>query len=208
MVDRNAPQRSANGADLYSKLVLLTGLRLLVGTALLVATAVLTLGSESFAGGVESYLYAIIGALYVASLVSVLLLRRRLFLRGLAHVHIFADLVAATGLVYLTGGVESIFTILYPLAIVNAAIGLGRRGAVIGAVGASVAFCSLTFGMETGVLPPAAAYLLRPPIPTGRLLLNVLLNLSAFLLSGALASFLAEQLQGARIELREREKRL
>jgi len=55
---------------------------------------------------------------------------------------------------------------------------------------------------------PAAAYLLRAPLPTGRLLLNIVLNLSAFLLSGALAAFLAEQLQGARTELREREKRL
>src|SRR4051812_41212443 len=201
-------QGSAPRADLYNKLVLLTGVRLLVGTALLVATAVLTLGNESFPRAVETYLYAIIGSLYVASLVSVLLLRRRLFLRGLAHVHIFADLAAATGLVYLTGGVESIFTILYPLAIVNAAIGLGRRGAVIGALGASIAFSGLTFGMEAGVLPPAAAYLLRPPIPVSRLLLSVLLNLSAFLLAGALAAFLAEQLQGARTELREREKRL
>jgi two-component system sensor histidine kinase PilS (NtrC family) len=62
--------------------------------------------------------------------------------------------------------------------------------------------------MESGLLTPAAAYLLRPPLPLGRLLLNVVLNISAFLLAGALASFLAEQLQGARIELREREKRL
>src|SRR5256885_9061369 len=195
MVDGSAvsQERSAFPADLYGKLVLLTGVRLLVGTALLVATAVLTLGTESFPRNVETYLYAIIGAFYVAALVSVLVLRRRRFLTGLAHFHIFADLAAATGLVYLTGGVESIFTILHPLAIVNAAIGLGRRGAVIGAVGASLAFCGLTFGMETGVLRPAAAYLLRPPIPVGHLLLNVLLNLSAFLLSGALAAFLAEQ---------------
>ncbi|TMB31667.1 MAG: hypothetical protein E6J61_09560, partial [Deltaproteobacteria bacterium] len=165
------PERSAKGADLYSKLVLLTGVRLLVGTALLVATAVITVGSENFPRGVETYLYAIVGALYVASLFSVLVLRRRRFLRGLAHLQIVTDLAAATGLVYLTGGVESIFTILYPLAIVNAAIGLGRRGAVIGAVGASAIFCGLTFGMESGFLAPAASYLLRPPIPLGRLLL-------------------------------------
>src|SRR3954463_15941901 len=200
-------QRFALGADLYGKLVLLTGVRLLVGTALLVATAIL-LGSESVPRSVEIYLYGIIGALYVASLVSVLFLRRRLFLRGGRHLQICADLAAATGLVYLTGGVESIFTILYPLAIVNGAIGLGRRGAIVGAIGASTLFCGLTFGMESGLLMPAAAYQLRAPLPTGRLLLNIVLNLSAFLLSGALAAFLAEQLQGARIELREREKRL
>jgi len=212
MVDGAASQdKSAPPPYLYRKLVLLTGVRLLVGTALLVATAVLTLGgqgTESFPGSVETYLYVIVGALYVASLVSVLFLRRRRFLSGLAHLHIYADLVAATGLVYLTGGVESIFTILYPLAIVNAAIGLGRRGAVIGAIAASVAFCGLTFGMESGLLPAAATYLLRPPLPIGRLILNVVLNLSAFLLAGALAAFLAEQLAGARTQLRERERRL
>src|SRR3954465_11271530 len=89
-------QRFAFPADLYGKLVLLTGVRLLVGTALLVATAVLTLGTESFPRHVETYLYAIIGAFYVAALVSVLVLRRRRFLTGLAHFHIFADLAAAT----------------------------------------------------------------------------------------------------------------
>src|SRR3954462_15973887 len=109
-------QRFALGADLYGKLVVLTGVRLLVGTALLVATAIL-LGSGSVPRSVEVHLYGSIGALYVASLVSVLFLRRRLFLRGVAQLQNRANLAAATGLVYLTSGVESIFTILYPLAI-------------------------------------------------------------------------------------------
>ena len=60
--------------DLYRKLVLLTGIRLLVGTALLVATAVLSLGRDAFPSGVEAYLYCIIAGLYVASLISVVLL--------------------------------------------------------------------------------------------------------------------------------------
>jgi len=136
----------AKPPDLYRKLVLLTGIRLLVGTALLVATALLSLGGEPFPRGIESWLYAIIGGLYVASLISVFLLRQRRFLRGLAHAHIAADVLAATGLVYLTGGAESVFTILYPLAIVNGAIGLGRRGAVLGAAAASLGFVALVTG--------------------------------------------------------------
>jgi len=198
----------AKPPDLYRKLVLLTGIRLLVGTALLVATALLSLGGEPFPRGIESWLYAIIGGLYVASLISVFLLRQRRFLRGLAHAHIAADVLAATGLVYLTGGAESVFTILYPLAIVNGAIGLGRRGAVLGAAAASLGFVALVIGQEHGVLLPAASYLERSPLPPGRLALTLLLNLSAFLLAGALAAFLAEQLRGARSELAERETQL
>jgi two-component system, NtrC family, sensor histidine kinase PilS len=194
--------------DLYRKLVLLTGIRLLVGTALLVATAVLSLGPEAFPRGVEAYLYWIIAGLYVASLISVVLLRERRFLRGLAHAHIAADVLAATGLVYLTGGPESIFTILYPLAIVNGTIGLGRRGAVLGACAASLGFCGLVWGMESGLIVPAATYLTHSSPSLPRLALIVVLNLSAFLLAGALASLLAEQLQGARAQLAERQTRL
>jgi len=194
--------------DLYRKLVLLTGIRLLVGTALLVATAVLSFGSEAFPGRIETHLYAIVGGLYVASLVSMVLLRRRRFLRGLVYAHVAADVLAATGLVYLTGRPESVFTILYPVAIVNGAMGLGRRGAVLGASAASVAFCSLVFGMENGLIDPASTYLAHPALPPSRLFLTLVLNVSAFLLAGALASFLAEQAQGARAQLADRQTRL
>jgi two-component system, NtrC family, sensor histidine kinase PilS len=202
-----APSRPA-APDLYRKLVLLTGIRLLVGTALLVATAVLSLGREAFPRGVEAYLYWIIASLYVASLISVVLLRQRRYLRALAHAHIAADVLAATGLVYLTGGPESIFTILYPLAIVNGAIGLGRRGAVLGASAASLSFCGLVWGMESGLIVPATVYATQAEPSLPRLAITVVLNVSAFLLSAALASVLAQQLQGARAQLAERQTRL
>src|SRR6266852_109582 len=162
-----------------------------------------------FLGGiVGGFLYAIVGSLYVASLVSMVLLRRRRFLRGLVYAHVAADVLAATGLVYLTGGPESVFTILYPVAIVNGAMGLGRRGAVLGAAAASLAFSALVFGMENGLIEPASTYLAHPPLPASRLALTLVLNVSAFMLAGALASFLAEQVQGARAQLEDRQTRL
>ena len=136
------------------------------------------------------------------------LLRQRRYLRGLAHAHIAADVLAATGLVYLTGGPESIFTILYPLAIVNGAIGLGRRGAVLGASAASFSFCALVWGMESGLIAPATVYATHASSALPRLAITVVLNVSAFLLSAALASVLAQQLQGARAQLAERQTRL
>src|SRR5256886_11802589 len=102
-----------------------------------------------------------------APLVATFLLRagRTLLVGGLFQ--IAADVVAATGLVYLTGGPESIFTILYPLAIVSGAIGLGRRGAAVGAAASSIAFCVLGWSGGSG-FGEAAAYLERPPTPSGR----------------------------------------
>jgi two-component system sensor histidine kinase PilS (NtrC family) len=193
---------------LYHKLVLLTGIRLAVGTALLVATAWLTLGHESFPRRTEVWLYGIIASMYVASLVATFALRRGTHLSSVAHGQIAADVISATGLVYLTGGADSIFTILYPLAIVSGAIGLGRRGAALGAAASSIAFCALAWSSDAGFVEPVTAYLDRAPLPPGRLAVVMAANLSAFLLVGALSAFLAEQLQGARSQLAESETRL
>jgi two-component system sensor histidine kinase PilS (NtrC family) len=195
--------------DLYRKLLLLTGVRLLVGTALLFATAWLTLsGGESFGRRVDVLLYATIGSIYFASLIAVVFLRSGRHLKAVAYAQIAGDVLSASGLVYLTGGAESIFTILYPLAIVNAAISLSRRGAMVGAATASAAFCLLALLMEYRVLNPPAAFLERPPLSFGQLVLSLVANVSAFFLAAALSAHLADALQGARKELAKRETQL
>ena len=193
---------------LYSKLVLLTGVRLSVGTALLAATAWPTLGHEPFPRSVEALLFAIVALIYFASLVGTFLLRTRSHLGWVAHGQIAADVIAATGLVYLTGGADSIFTILYPLAIVSAAIGLGRRGAALAAGTSCLAFCILAAAMQSGAIGAPASELERAPLPPGRLAVVMAANLSAFMLVGGLSSLLAEQLQGARRQLLRSETRL
>jgi two-component system sensor histidine kinase PilS (NtrC family) len=193
----------ASSPELYRKLLLLTGIRLLVGTALLVATAFLTLNpeGESFPRRVEAFLYAIIGIIYLGSLVAGWFLRSGRYLSAVAHVQILGDVLVASGLVYLTGGAESFFTILYPLAIVSAALGLSRRGAVLGAALSAAAFCVVAIGVERGLLAPPLAYLDRPPLPAPKLALTIAANFCAFLLTAMLAAHLAEALRGARKEL-------
>src|SRR5205807_3110238 len=92
--------------------------------------------------------------------------------------------------------------------IVSGAIGLGRRGAALGAAASSIGFCVLAWSIDAGFVAPVATYLERTPLPPGRLAVVMAANLSAFLLVGALAAFLAEQLQGARSQLAESETRL
>ncbi|MCA1829403.1 MAG: PAS domain S-box protein [Myxococcales bacterium] len=146
--------------------------------------------------------------MYVASLVATFFLRAGKRLATVALGQIAADVAFATGLVYLTGGADSIFTILYPLAIVSAAIGLGRRGAALGAAASSIAFCVLAWSIDAGFVEPVATYLDRAPLPPGRLAVVMAANLSAFLLVGALAAFLAEQLRGVRGQLAASQTRL
>jgi two-component system sensor histidine kinase PilS (NtrC family) len=196
--------------ELFRKLLWLTGVRLLIGTALLAATAVLSFGSggENLPGRAEPLLYAIIASIYLGSLISVAVLRSGRHLARVAQGQIVGDVLAASGLVYLTGGAESIFTILYPLAIVNAAIGLGRRGALAAALLSAGAFCLLVFGMERGLVSPPLSFLERAPLPLPKLALTLAANLSAFLLTAMLSAHLAGALQGARKELAQREVEL
>ncbi len=203
------PERSTRPApNLYNKLLALTGARLLVGTALLGATAWLTLGSGAeFVRSVEGLLYGIIASIYVASLISVFFLRAGRYLTFIGYAQMVGDIAAATGLVYLTGGAESIFTILYPLAIVNGAIGLSRKGANIAALCAAAAFLVLSIGSERGLIGQPV-YLEHAAMPTPRLLLTLAANLSAFLLTAALAGYLADALVGARRQLKRAESEL
>ena len=193
---------------LYRKLVWLTGLRLVVITALLVATAWLSFSSGLSPDPTEASLYAIIGGVYFLSLVSVALLRARRLLGLVAYGQVVLDIVAATGLVYLTGGAESVYTILYPLAIVNASIGLSRRGAATSAALASLSFLALAVAVNHDWVSPSGGFGSRSHIATGAFALRMATNLSAFVLTAALSAYLAEQLRGARTQLAQRETEL
>ncbi len=203
-----APVSNPPAVDtLHRKLLALTGARMLVGTALLGATAWLTLGSsEELLRGVEGLLYGIIASIYLGSLISIFFLRAGRYLKQIAYAQIAGDVAAATALVYLTGGAESIFTILYPLAIVNGAIGLSRRGAYIASGCSALAFLLLVVATEKGFIS-SPVYTEHPAIATPRLLLTLAANLSAFLLTAALAGYLADALVGARSQLRREEEK-
>jgi len=195
-------------SSLYRKLLALTGVRILVGTALLGATAWLTLSpGEEIVRSVEGLLYGIIASIYVGSLISIYFLRNGRYLKQIAYAQIAGDVASATGLVYLTGGAESIFTVLYPLAIVNGAIGLSRKGANIAAACSTLTFLLLAVGTERGFISQQA-FLEHPSISTPRLLLTLAANLSAFLFTAALAGYLADALVGARRQLQRAETEL
>ena len=183
---------------LYRRLVWLTAFRLLTVTALLAATVVLSFrAGDPLTGPVAGLLYGLIAAMYALSLGYIVTLRRRSKLGALALGQIAGDVLTATFLVYLTGGPDSLFTILYPLAIVNAAVVLHRRGAVMSAIASALLFSAVSAGLWTGFLPPAATYLAAETMTGPRFALDLIANGSAFVLTAALASYLADQLRAA-----------
>lgn len=198
--------RSQGSASLLRRLLYLTAFRLLIVTSLLGTTVWVTLRpGDELDGTTTVLLYGIIGFVYAASLGYLWLLRLRKNLRLLAYARVAGDILLATFLVYLTGGADSLFTLLYPLAIINASILLHRRGAVVASVAAALTFAALVGLLELKVLAPATPYLAQQSVKPMRLTLTVLSNGAAFVLTAALASYLTEQLRRAGEELSERE---
>src|SRR5579871_721655 len=176
-------------ASLYRKLLWLTLFRLAIGSVLFVSTAlrVWQLGST----GGEAVLYALSLGIYGASLGFALVLRFRRALSALAYAEIALDLVIAFAVVSLTGGGESVFVFLFLLGIVNGAILKFRRGAIFAAL--------LAAGLDLAALwlaaPSHGAFPVR----------ELFVHASAFFLTAALATYLAEQVRrtGERLQASE-----
>ncbi|HEX9053732.1 MAG TPA: ATP-binding protein [Gemmatimonadales bacterium] len=174
---------------LYRKLVWLTVFRVVTVTVLLGGTASVSLGAGGDPGGLAP-LYLLVGVSYAASAVFGLALRRRAFLVTTAYAQIVLDVAVAAAVVALTGGSESVFIFMYLLAVVNGAILLFRRGAIAAAALSVGAYLSLTASR-----PHATA-------------LTLFVHSGAFLVTAALASYLAEQLRATGERLAESESDL
>jgi two-component system sensor histidine kinase PilS (NtrC family) len=73
--------------------------------------------------------------------------------RVAAYVQVAGDLALVTGFVYVTGGVDSPFSLLYFLVLIAASIMLGKAGAVCSATGAWFTYALLVVLIVSGWLP-------------------------------------------------------
>lgn len=193
-------------AALYTRLTYLTAFRLVIVTALLGATIYVTLRPDDDLGGpLAVLLYGLVTFVYAVSLGYLWVLRARRQLGSLAYAQVAGDVLVATFLVYLTGGADSLFVLMYPLAIVNASVLLHRAGAITAAASSAVLFAILTFVLDRELVGPAADYLSQRPFTAARLGFVIIANGSAFVLTAALATYLTEQLRRTGERLTERE---
>lgn len=175
---------------LHRKLVWLTLFRVVTVTVLLGGTAFVSLRTRGEADADLAPLYRVVIASYAASVATGLALRRRAWLVPTAYAQIVLDVGVAAVVVALTGHSESVFIFMYLLAVVNGAILLFRRGALTAAALAVAAYVALAAGS-----PRATP-------------LTLFVHSGAFLVTAALASYLAEQLRSTGERLAESESDL
>lgn len=146
--------------------------------------------------------FAVIGLIYLFTLVYGLMLRGGRADRIAAVVQVVGDLLIASVLVFLTGVGDSPFTFLYLLAVIGASIVLDGRGALVAAGASTLAYALLLVAVKLQWL--------EPPLGVGELSrqrIAFLLgsNVLALLLIAVLAGYLTRQLSAAGGRLSERE---
>ncbi|MGB7922068.1 MAG: ATP-binding protein [Pyrinomonadaceae bacterium] len=104
---------------------------------------------------------------------------------------LFADVLLATWLVWVTGDVLSPYAAVYIIIIAVASIFLGPRGALVTSVGCALTFTGITLASVIGIAP----HYIRgaAEISTSKAIQTIGLNDIAFLVVGLLAARLAER---------------
>ena len=189
-------------SDLVKRVRALINIRVIVVTILLGSFYIFKIGYDRLAHP-TSFSY-FIAFLYFLTIVYALVLQRirtnQQFV-VFAYTQIAIDISAETAIIYMTGGVDSMFAFLFPLSILSAGIVLNRRACYIFATLSSILYGLLLDLQFYGIINPSAAI-----ISTEKdYFYNIFAHIAAFYLVGYLSGYLSEKLHRATESLKERE---
>jgi two-component system, NtrC family, sensor histidine kinase PilS len=183
--------------------------RLLLGIFFLVLTLLVrSRHAEGLLSAQLEPLYYFSVILFLFTIVAALGLKKVLNLRRFAYLQLFFDVGAVTFLVYLSGGVESLFSFLYMPAIISGAVLLQRRGSMVSATAAALSYGLLLDLQYFGWIAPLQVVgLSSQGLEIGAYFPSILMNIAGFYLAAYLSGYLAEQLRksGQQIRIQKRE---
>lgn len=148
-------------------------------------------------------LYLLFGVSYLEALASAAFLAT---IRRWAHfifLQLLWDLVFATILIVLTGGLESPFSFLYILVILVASSFFALREILVVAAVAAILFGTALDLQFYGYWPTPLIISDRPAVEARQVMFTVFLNFTAFLLSAVLAGIFANRLRRSQQELEQ-----
>jgi two-component system sensor histidine kinase PilS (NtrC family) len=185
------------------RLLLHIALRLVAATVLLGAALVVELRAPGDAP-IDPF-FALIAAVYAVSLAFIASLRYVHRYPMLIDVHFAIDILMVSAAVALTGGITSLFSILYVLPILAASSVEYRRGAVQVAALSAIVYAAvvLTQSMQSaGYLGPLLGLTIGGEMPSARVAeYTVGLNVFGFFAVALLSGSLAERVRRADVRL-------
>ncbi len=195
-------------SELSGRLQKLMFLRVLLVSFLLGASVFLQVKeTRAYFGDIQAFHYLLVAAIYLLTFVYIVLLKYQKDLSKLAYSQLLMDTVIITAIIYATGGIESIFSFLYILTIINASIMLYRKGGMIVASSSSILYGLLLDLHYFDVIEPFGSRLALYPAEDKRVYIfyMIVVNVAAFYLVAFLSSFLSEQARKSRVELRAKQ---
>ncbi len=189
-------------SDLIKRVSALIYIRVVMVTILLDSLYIFNIGyhKSSYQGSLSYF----IASLYFLTIVYAIVLRRikkpthcALF----AYIQIILDIVAITVLIYMTGGIESMFSLMYPLSILSAGIILNRRACYITATLSSILYGVLLDLQLYNTIAISSEGLFEEK----DFFYNIFAHFIAFYLVGHLSGYLSNKLHRATRSLQERD---
>ncbi len=150
-------------------------------------------------------LYFLFGISFLQALLSAFLLFRIQKIKWLVQVQIVWDLLIATLLIYVTGGINSHFSFLFILVITCASIFLGRHEIFVVASASIILYGSLLDLQYYGYLPLIKGLDLPQQINGREAFYAVFIHFIAFLSTAFLSYQLVEKLRKSELALRKRQ---
>jgi two-component system sensor histidine kinase PilS (NtrC family) len=154
-------------------------------------------------------LYFFSCTLFAFTLFGALSLKHVRDLKRFAYLQLFFDVEAVTFLIFLSGGVDSLFSFLYMPVIISAALLLFRKGSLWIA-----SICALSYGLLLDfqyfelIFPLQIITRTSRVLNSGAYLHSLLMNIAAFYLVAFLSGYLAESLQRSSEKIRQQKKDL
>lgn len=188
--------------ELYKRVSALIYIRVILVTILLGSFYVFKVGYEKLVHPTAFSFFIV--SVYLLTIVYALVLRR---IREdsqfvvFAYVQLIIDVIAETVLLYMTGGIGSMFSLMFPLSILSAGIVLSRRACYFIATLSSILYASLLdlqlyniLNISTGDIYLAKDYFY-----------NIFAHIVAFYLIAFLGGYLTEKLHKATKRLEQRD---
>jgi two-component system sensor histidine kinase PilS (NtrC family) len=122
------------------------------------------------------------------------------------YIQALTDVALITFLVYITGGISSIYSVFYPLVIIYSVLFLEKRGGLIIASASGILYGSLLDLEYYGIIHPINALAVHDyNMGAGYVFSRIFIHLLSFYIIGLLASFVVEQERRVRTLLTEKE---
>lgn len=193
----------SRGDDLKNKVLKLVTFRVVIVTLLMGATAFIHIkeGGGLLAQAVIP-VYVLIVTSYLVTILSLIALKFIEKADRFAEMQVATDVMLATALVYVTGGIDSIFSFLYIFIIIGSGIVLQGRGVILIASLSSILYGALLALQYHKILPVFES----PQDYSGlQIFYRVFINITAFYAVAFLSRYLFEQLRKTGELLKEKQ---